>query len=131
MLKECGIKPSKHRIAIFEYLFNHRVHPTVDIIFKDLFFDIPTLSKTTVYNTLKLFSEHGIIKILNIDENNLRYDADISEHAHFKCDKCKRLIDIPMKNRKFEGLETCGLIISEYQIYCKGICNECQNSNIQ
>ena len=63
-----GIKPSVQRIAIMKYLFEHRTHPTVDDIFHDLHDAIPTLSKTTVYNTLKLFSEKGAILSLTIDE---------------------------------------------------------------
>ena len=53
------IKPSMQRIAIMDYLFEHKVHPTVDKIFNDLYPQIPTLSKTTVYNTLKLFAYQG------------------------------------------------------------------------
>jgi Fur family peroxide stress response transcriptional regulator len=44
--------------------------------------EIPTLSKTTLYNTLNLFTERGIINMLNLEENESRYDADISLHAH-------------------------------------------------
>jgi len=48
------IKPSYQRIKIFEYLYHEMNHPTADVIFKNLVNDIPTLSKTTVYNTLKI-----------------------------------------------------------------------------
>ena len=54
-----GIKPSVQRIAIMEYLFKHHTHPTVDEIYTELLPQIPTLSKTTVYNTLKLFVQQG------------------------------------------------------------------------
>ncbi len=49
-LEEEGIQPSYHRLKILEYMMNHRTHPTVDIIYKNLSKEIPTLSKTTVYN---------------------------------------------------------------------------------
>lgn len=48
-----NIKPSVQRIAIMKYLMEHRTHPTVDEIYTALSPTIPTLSKTTVYNTLK------------------------------------------------------------------------------
>ncbi len=54
-LLNAGIKPSYQRIKIYEYIFNNNIHPTVDNIYKKLLKEIPTLSKTTVYNTLKLF----------------------------------------------------------------------------
>ncbi|MCG8501875.1 MAG: transcriptional repressor, partial [Firmicutes bacterium] len=68
-LKEYDIKPSYQRIKIFEYLRNTKSHPTVDEIFKEIVQEIPTLSKTTVYNTLSLFIEKGIVTVITIEEN--------------------------------------------------------------
>ena len=56
-LVKYGIHPSVQRIAIMDYLIKHRTHPTVDEVYTALSDEIPTLSKTTVYNTLKLFAE--------------------------------------------------------------------------
>ena len=49
-LKKNGIKPSVQRMKIFQYLLDHHTHPTVDDIFQNLSPEMPTLSKTTVYN---------------------------------------------------------------------------------
>ena len=54
-LLERGIKPSQQRIALLEYLVKHPVHPTADELYSRLSPMMPTLSKTTVYNTLRLF----------------------------------------------------------------------------
>ena len=67
-LQNHNIKPSVQRIAIMTYLMEHRTHPTVDEIYTALAPSIPTLSKTTVYNTLKLLSEQGAAQTLTIDE---------------------------------------------------------------
>ena len=53
------IRPSYHRIKVLEYLFDHEDHPTADEIYAVLHSQIPTLSKTTVYNTLNSFVEAG------------------------------------------------------------------------
>ena len=71
------IKPSVQRIAIMDYLLKHHTHPRIDEIYMALCPDIPTLSKTTVYNTLKLFVEHGAARMLTIDERNACFDGDI------------------------------------------------------
>ena len=71
-LKENGIKPSYQRIKIYEYLVKYYNHPTVDMIYRELVPKIPTLSKTTVYNTLNLFIEKKITAIIVIDENETR-----------------------------------------------------------
>ena len=131
-LLELGIKPSLHRIAILEYLMEHMTHPTADFIFNDLYPSIPTLSKTTVYNTLKLLEEQGAIHTINIDDKNLRYDADISPHAHFKCKRCGSVHDIRSKDIaafEFEKPEDC--ILTECQVYYKGYCKQCKDVFIQ
>ena len=66
------------RIAIMDYLMVHRVHPTADEIYNALYPTMPTLSKTTIYNTMKLFTEQGAVKALVIDEKNVRFDMLIS-----------------------------------------------------
>ena len=93
-LQNHNIKPSVQRIAIMTYLMEHRTHPTVDEIYTALAPSIPTLSKTTVYNTLKLLSEQGAAQTLTIDERNTCYDADTTPHAHFLCKHCGKIYDL-------------------------------------
>ena len=58
-LKKRKIHPSYQRLRILDYLYKNQYHPTAEQIFKDLQREIPTLSKTTIYNTLNLFLENG------------------------------------------------------------------------
>jgi Fur family peroxide stress response transcriptional regulator len=127
LLKEHDIKPSHHRIRVLQYLTKYKNHPTVDMIYRELVEEIPTLSKTTLYNTLNLFVERGVISTLNLEESESRYDADISFHAHFKCSHCGRIYDIRME---VNGLEMTGLEdfeVTESHVYFKGICPICKN----
>jgi Fur family peroxide stress response transcriptional regulator len=128
-LKSNDVKPSYQRMKIYEYLVKHKNHPKVDTIYQELVTDIPTLSKTTVYNTLKLFLDKGIVQPILIEENEIRYDADVSTHGHFKCEKCGEVFDIRLKpsDLKIEGLEK--FIVRESHIYFKGICKECNMAN--
>ena len=71
---------------------------TVDEIFNDLSKSIPTLSKTTVYNTLKIFAEKGAILSLTIDEKMVRFDGYNQRHAHFRCLNCNKVFDIPLNH---------------------------------
>lgn len=127
-LQSHNIKPSVQRMAIMTYLMEHRTHPTVDEIYTALSPDIPTLSKTTVYNTLKLLSEQGAAQTLTIDERNTCYDADTVPHAHFLCKQCGRIYDMPLAEEGREALpaDNCeGHEIQEKHYYYKGICKEC------
>ena len=72
ILEEKGIKPTYQRLKVFEYMNRNTVnHPTVEMIYERLLKDIPTISMTTVYNTLSAFLEKGLVEILleNIDRN--------------------------------------------------------------
>lgn len=124
-LSNNNIKPSLQRIKIFEYLHENRKHPTVDTIYSDLVNDMPTLSKTTVYNTLKLFIDSGITSTVTIEDNEVRYDAIMEEHAHFKCDVCENIYDveIDVSTLKFKKSKT--FEVNKTNIYLRGKCNKC------
>ncbi len=125
-LINCGINPSLHRLKIYEYLVNHPTHPSVDEIYLKLHPEIPTLSKTTVYNTLKLLIDKNLIQSITIEEKEVRYDADISFHGHFKCTHCGQIYDIPMDPKLEEKISAIdGHRIQESHIYLRGICKKC------
>lgn len=120
------IKPSVQRLAIMEYLLYHRIHPTADDIYHALAGKIQTLSKTTVYNTLKLFAEQGALQLLAIDEKNVRFDIDTSVHAHFKCIACQGVFDIPVENlTEVKIAKGDEWQVTEMQVYYKGYCKSC------
>ncbi len=126
-----GVKPSQQRIAVLEHLQKYPVHPTVEDLYSRLSPGMPTLSKTTVYNTLRLFVEKGVAQMLTIDERNVCFDGDTSPHAHFFCKRCSRVFDLPLPEgdpagRLPTGLERCE--VEEVQLYYRGICADCLDS---
>ncbi len=129
-LTDKGIRPSLQRIRVLEYLVKNRNHPTVDMVFNDLVKEIPTLSKTTIYNTMKLFVDNGVAIVINIEDNETRYDADTSIHGHFKCTQCEGVFDFSVDgdSLSFSGLD--GFSIEEYHIYLKGLCRVCRSKNL-
>ncbi|MCT4563054.1 MAG: transcriptional repressor [Maledivibacter sp.] len=122
-LKSNDIKPSYQRIKILEYLIQNKNHPTVDMIYQELVNRIPTLSKTTVYNTLKLFVDKKIVALINIEDNETRYDVDTTFHGHFKCKKCNEVYDIKTEMPILKDMDD--FQIDEYHLYLKGICKKC------
>lgn len=125
MLLKNSIKPSHHRLRIYSYLLEKRNHPNVEMIYEELHQDIPTLSRTTLYNTLDLFQSKGIVSLLTIDEKEMRYDADISAHGHFQCRSCGMIKDIFYDQELELPRELAGYIVDEQQSYYKGICPAC------
>lgn len=123
-LVEHGIRPSVQRMAIMHYLLENRTHPTPEQVYTALAEQIPTLSRTTVYNTLTLLAEHGAILHLSIDPRGSRYDGDTSVHGHFMCTECGELHDI-----FFETPPTLPELADhradQTLIYYKGVCRDC------
>ena len=132
-LENYHINPSVQRSAIMQYLLQNFTHPTVDQIYADLLPDMPTLSKATVYNTLKLFVDKKAVKAIYIDERNVRYDAQTGLHAHFKCRRCNDIYEVPLEESDiptFRGGPE--LRLGETQIYFLGTCGKCfEQANTQ
>ncbi len=120
-----SIKPSFPRIKVLEYLVVNKNHPTVDEIYNGLFKEIPTLSKTTVYNSLNLFKKAKLAKVVQTDGHEARYDATVPDHGHFRCEKCNKIYDffISTDNITTDGLSN--FKIKEKSIYYQGICANC------
>lgn len=128
-LKSKTIKPSFQRIRIYEHLMNSIEHPTVNEIYRSLIGEIPTLSKTTVYNTLNLFIEKRIVHMVTIEENEVRYDADVSDHGHFKCDVCGKVYDFKANIIELDTDLSESYIVNQKDIFFRGICPSCSKKN--
>jgi Fe2+ or Zn2+ uptake regulation protein len=125
-LLENGVRPMNKRVKIMNYLISKRNHPTAEMIYHDLVNEIAGLSKTTIYNTLNLFVQEGIVRPLNIDSNELRYDYDISQHGHFKCKACGEVYDFSMNKELLQDLRLKNFVLDDYQFSIKGVCSICQ-----
>lgn len=123
ILQEHGIRPSLTRVMIYDYLRAHRTHPTADEIYTALSPNAPTLSKTTVYNTMKLLSAEGVIKTITIEEQQARFDACIDTHGHFLCKECGKVFDFDTELPQMKIPQGFEPTVTE--IYCIGKCKGC------
>ena len=128
ILKEKGISPSYQRLKIYSYLMGTKSHPTAYTIFNHLKDEIPTLSKTTVYNVLKLLASKGLINEVKIEDHELRFDAEIREHGHFKCSVCGQVSDVFLNQELMQLVEQRNKI-TEIQFNITGICENCLNQS--
>lgn len=131
-LVENGIKPSVQRLAIMQYLLTHYTHPTVEEVYKALVPEVPTLSRTTVYNTLRMFSERNAAQMITIDEHRVCYDGNVARHAHFYCKSCHRIVDV-FDDVEFPAVQgdIAGNKVDDVQFYFKGICTDCQKEGVE
>ena len=124
ILQSRNIRPSLTRVMIFDYLRSHRTHPTVDEIHSALVAKAPTLSKTTVYNTVKLLSSEGIIKMITIEEQQARFDACADQHGHFLCTDCGTVYDFDTK-MPTDNIPD-GFDVFTKEVYFTGKCKKCK-----
>ena len=90
---------------------------------------MPTLSKTTVYNTLNIFVQNRIVQEIVIEENEVRYDVITENHGHFKCKKCGEILDFDVDLSKIDLSSLGDVEVNEMHFYLKGICSKCLNKN--
>lgn len=123
-----GLKRSKQRDAIMNYLRSTKEHPTADTVYMNVREVIPNISLGTVYRNLNLLAACGDILKLTCDNKSERFDADIQPHYHVMCTECGEVVDLMM-----EPLEHVNVLagaafdgrIDEHVIYFKGICQKC------
>ena len=126
MLTQHDVRPSAQRIYIMARLFETRDHPTAEVVYQSVMEKLATLSRTTVYNTMEALAETGVVRVLTIDDNEMRYDIDTSEHGHFRCTACKRVYDFNVGNLQSDGLD--GFEIQRRDVFFHGVCDACTHN---
>lgn len=126
-IKERGGRVTVQRLAIINVLLRLD-HPTAEEIYQFMQDDFPTLSFTTVYNTLKSLKELGVVHEHYQDERS-RFEITEEEHHHFHCLRCDRLIDIPSDK---VSIQVMGDLEEQYgvldtKVMLEGICPTCRN----
>ena len=105
------LKYSRQREAILDNLKSRVDHPTADMLFQSLRKDDPKISLGTVYRNLGLLTEIGKIKKISDINGIERYDYNTTDHYHFACKACSKLIDLPADT--IVGLICSSIMISE------------------
>lgn len=92
-LRSSGCKVTPQRLAVYEIILSSNKHPTVDQIYEKVKKKHPTISLATVYQTLHLLTEIGLLQELGFSNCISRYDPDISPHINIVCRKCGKIQD--------------------------------------
>ncbi|NLA86590.1 MAG: transcriptional repressor [Clostridiales bacterium] len=124
-LKSRNIKLSYQRLKVLEYLVENQCHPTADEIYTHLQKSISTLSKTTVYNTLNLLIKLGLVRVITIDGHEARYEIEIGNHGHFKCESCGAIFDFSIDIDSITSGDLSDFKINNKKVYFKGLCPGC------
>ena len=122
------------RSLVFEAVNKLQCHATADEIYQTIMKEHPNISRATVYRNLKLLSETGEIRKMEIPGGPDRFDHRIQEHCHVRCEKCGRVFDVDMEyitGLEKNIMESHGFAFTGYDILFRGICPDCQKSRKQ
>jgi Fur family iron response transcriptional regulator len=116
LLASLDINITSQRLQIASVLLSAPMHLSADQLLERLRHDSEPVSKATVYNTLKLFVERGLIRQINLDPERTVYDSTRTAHHHFHDVETGTLWDIDPKDVEFsrlpqlpEGMEIAGV----------------------
>lgn len=127
ILTDYGVRPLRHRVAIFHYLVEHPTHPTAEQIYADLKKRMNSISRTTVYNVLNLLCDAHLVSRIGIEKEQMRYDADTKPHVHFLCTSCTHVYDIPASRFPLIELPD-GFVGDQVQVFVTGTCPDCASA---
>lgn len=124
-------RSSEKRDAILNILKHTTSHPTAEWVYEKLSAQYPDAGIATVYRNLKILLEHGDIIKIDVGDGIDHYDADISEHYHFLCRCCRRILDIRTHELDFGVIpkKVNDMTIEEMSVVFTGLCSECVNKN--
>ena len=129
--KKAGLNITSQRLMIIRSLKDNRNHPSAEDIYTEIRKTHPSISFTTVYNTLQVLKDMGEIQELTIDKKKVHYDPDTSEHIHIFCENCGGIEDLVwsdfmLRNVRAFGFGKLSFEVSRVQLYLVGLCENCR-----
>lgn len=94
LLESRGVTPTEQRLEVGKVVLRQPRHLSADEILAEVNREQARVSKATVYNTLKLFVERGLVREINVDPTRMIYDSTTRPHHHFYNSDSGRLYDI-------------------------------------
>jgi Fe2+ or Zn2+ uptake regulation protein len=121
-LRTAGIQPSAQRVAIADYVLYTDEHPSADLVWKRVQARLPYVSRATVYNTLNLFVEKGLIRSLSLSDASVVFDPKTERHHHFIDEETGEIHDVPWEKVQVCNVEALrGFEIHDYQVVIRGV----------
>src|SRR5216684_6778519 len=121
ILEEHGIQPSAQRVAVAEYVLHTTEHPSADKVWAGVQESFPMISRATVYNTLNLFVEKGLLRELHLAPDSVLFDPNTERHHHFIDEDTGRVHDIPWNQINVTNAKPLpGFEVRGYQVVMRG-----------
>jgi Fur family transcriptional regulator, peroxide stress response regulator len=128
VLKRSGLRLTPQRAEIYREVARSLDHPDAETVYRGIHARMPSVSLDTVYRSLCLFVDLGLVMGMTSPQPRSRYDANVGPHAHFVCRRCGLARDLPGRAHPAldepEKAQEFGVVESTY-IELRGLCHEC------
>jgi Fur family peroxide stress response transcriptional regulator len=130
-IRKHGHRATPQRIAIYEALWKAGSHPSVSDIHEYAIKKDPSISLATVYKTLQLFYEMGLVREMGFRDGSSHYDPKTDFHINLVCDKCGKIEDFDCVS--IEDIvpnldEKAGFEAQSFNFEVRGLCSSCRES---
>jgi Fur family transcriptional regulator, peroxide stress response regulator len=127
-LRAAGVKATHQRLEIYREVLSSGEHPDADAVFRGVRQRVPTVSPDTVYRTLWLLADLGLIGMLGQPRERVRFDANTAPHHHFVCTACGEALDFT--SAEFDALAVPAAAaqlgqVRQAHVELRGVCNRC------
>ena len=128
VLRKSGLKMTHQRLEILREVFQAGNHPDAETVFRGVRERVPTVSLDTVYRTLWMLLDHGLISALGPSRERVRFDANTQSHHHFVCRQCGMICDF--HSQELDGVQIPEAIRDlgqgeKIHIEVRGLCRDC------
>jgi len=121
-------RTTRQRQQVFAALQGDHTHPLAQEIYRRVHKKLPRVSLATVYRNLHSLVEDGKIRTLVLDEQGARFDPETSQHDHFVCERCGRVVDLFLRRARrvdLSSLTRQGYVVTTHDLTVHGICRVC------
>jgi len=130
-MKKRGLKLTRQRLEIVDILSREKSHPSASAIFDEARKKAPSISLSTVYYTLDIMKRAGLIKELEFDDRDSRYEGDVSDHLNLVCKGCGKIEDFqaaaPVSPETVEKKTGFRSDCARFEYY--GLCRKCRRES--
>jgi len=126
--RAAGIRLTHQRLEIFHEVAQTGDHPDAEMVYRRVRKRMPTVSLDTVYRTLWLLNDQGLITTLGPSRGRTRFDANLARHHHFVCVRCGSTRDFYSKELDDLELPSSARALGRIEttlVEVRGVCREC------
>jgi Fur family peroxide stress response transcriptional regulator len=131
-LRSKGYKATPQRIAICRFALYGRDHPSAKKVFDEVRKTYPTVSLATVYKTLHILKELGLVQELNFPQGQRRFDSYLKPHINLVCLRCGNITDLnDLTAQEIVGRvgSAAKFTVTGQRLDLYGICEKCKTKS--